>query len=87
VHNYGKRVHHVAFRTEDIETTFDSLKAAGMEFLLDLAGSEEEGLKQTFSVPSDNTLLVNEYIHRYGDFGGFFTKGNVTLLTAATNKQ
>jgi hypothetical protein len=32
-------------------------------------------------------LLVNEYIHRYGDFEGFFTKGNVTLLTAATGKQ
>jgi len=87
VHNYGKRVHHVAFRTENIETTFDALKDAGMEFLIGLVGSEEEGLKQTFSVPSVNTLLVHEYIHRYGDFEGFFTKGNVTLLTAATDKQ
>lgn len=87
VHNYGKRVHHIAFRTEDIEATFGCLKDTGMEFLLDLAGSEQEGLKQTFTVPSANTLLVNEYIHRYGDFDGFFTKGNVTLLTAATDKQ
>jgi hypothetical protein len=65
----------------------NALKDNGMEFLLDLVGSEDDGLKQIFSVPSVNTLLVNEYIHRYGNFEGFFTKGNVTLLTAATNKQ
>ncbi|MCL5278547.1 MAG: hypothetical protein M1376_01405 [Planctomycetes bacterium] len=87
VHNYGTRVHHIAFRTENIEATVDALKDTGMEFLLDLVGSEQEGLKQIFSVPSVNTLLVTEYIHRYGDFAGFFTKSNVTLLTAATGKQ
>ena len=58
-----------------------------MDFLIGLVGNEQEGLKQTFSVPSENTLLVNEYIHRYGDFDGFFTASNVTLLTGATNKQ
>ncbi len=87
IHNYGTRVHHVAFRTENIEATVDALKDTGMEFLLDLVGSEDEGLKQIFSVPSVNTLLVTEYIHRYGDFAGFFTRSNVTLLTAATGKQ
>jgi hypothetical protein len=87
VHSYGTRVHHIAFRTENIEATVAALKDNGMEFLLDLVGSEDEGLKQIFSVPSANTLLVNEYIHRYGNFEGFFTKRNVTLLTAATNKQ
>ncbi len=34
--------------------------------------------------PSPYTLLVNEYGHRYGDFDGFFTRSNVTLLTEAT---
>jgi len=58
-----------------------------MKFLLELIGSKEEGLKQTFSAQSMNTLLVNEYIHRYGDFKGFFTKSNVTLLTEATDLQ
>ena len=87
VHNYGPRVHHIAFRTEVIEQTVSALKDAGMSFLLDLAGSEEEGLKQIFSRPSEHTLLVNEYIHRYRDFDGFFTKSNVTLLTGATAKQ
>jgi 4-hydroxyphenylpyruvate dioxygenase-like putative hemolysin len=87
VHNYGPRVHHVAFRTEEIEETVSALKNSGMNFLLDLVGSPGEGLKQIFSCPSENTLLVNEYIHRYGDFDGFFTKSNVTLLTGATTKQ
>jgi 4-hydroxyphenylpyruvate dioxygenase-like putative hemolysin len=87
IHNYGPRVHHMAFRMERIEDTFEALKENGMEFLIGLVGNEKEGLKQTFSEPSENTLLVNEYIHRYGDFDGFFTASNVTLLTGATDKQ
>ena len=87
VHNYGPRVHHIAFWTEAIDETMSYLKNCGMGFLLDLVGSPEEGLKQIFSNPSENTLIVNEYIRRYGDFNGFFTRSNVTLLTEATNKQ
>ena len=87
IHNYGSRVHHIAFQTEAIEDTYDSLVRDEMKFLIELVGSPEEGLKQTFTEPSENTLLVNEYIHRYGDFDGFFSKSNVTLLTAATGKQ
>ena len=87
IHNYGTRVHHMAFHTENIEDTVTALKEDGMGFLIELVGSPDEGLKQTFSEASDNTLLVNEYIHRYGDFDGFFTRSNVTLLTGATDKQ
>jgi hypothetical protein len=87
INNYGTRVHHIAFQTENIEDTYDCLVKDDMKFLIELVGSKEEGLKQTFSEPSENTLLVTEYIHRYGDFDGFFTKSNVTLLTAATEKQ
>ena len=87
VHNYGTRVHHMAFRTEKIEDTYGKLKRNGMKFLIELVGSGKEGLKQTFTEPSPNTLLVNEYIQRYGDFDGFFTRSNVTLLTGATDKQ
>lgn len=87
IHNYGTRVHHIAFHTERIEETFQGLKDNGMEFLVELVGSPEDGLKQTFSQPSPNTLLVHEYIHRYGGFDGFFTKSNVTELTRATDKQ
>ena len=87
ISNFGPRVHHIAFQTEEIEATVEALREDGMKFLLDLVGSPEEGLKQIFSEPSKNTLLVLEYIHRYGDFDGFFTKSNVSSLTAATAKQ
>ncbi len=87
IHNYGTRPHHMAFETRDIENTFQGLKDSGMKFLLGLIGSEGEGLKQTFSEALPGTLIVNEYIHRYGDFDGFFSKGNVTKLTEATQLQ
>ncbi len=87
IHNYGPRVHHMAFQTREIDQTFSALKRDGMEFLIELVGSPDEGLKQTFTVQSEHTMLINEYIHRYGDFDGFFTKSNVTLLTGVTDKQ
>lgn len=87
IRNYGTRVHHLAFRTGKIDSTYKALVDDGMGFLLELVGSPEEGLQQTFSLGSPNTLLVNEYIQRYGGFDGFFTTGNVTLLTESTGKQ
>ncbi|THB70186.1 MAG: hypothetical protein D6E12_03145 [Desulfovibrio sp.] len=87
IHNYGLRVHHLAFETQDIENTFSALKADGLGFLVDLVGGPDEGLHQTFSNMSGHTFLVNEYILRYGGFDGFFTKSNVTELTLATDKQ
>ncbi|OPY53435.1 MAG: hypothetical protein A4E49_01400 [Methanosaeta sp. PtaU1.Bin112] len=87
ISNFGPRVHHIAFQTEEIDATVEALRRDGMQFLLDLVGSPEEGLKQIFSQPSRNTLLVTEYIHRYGGFDGFFTKSNVTSLTKATENQ
>jgi 4-hydroxyphenylpyruvate dioxygenase-like putative hemolysin len=77
----------MAFLTEHIRETVGDLKKDGMEFLLDLVGSEEEGLRQIFSEPSPHTFIVNEYIQRYGDFDGFFTRSNVEKLTEATGKQ
>jgi len=87
IQNYGTRVHHIAFRTDPIEATVSCLIRDGMEFLLDIVGSEQEGLRQIFSEPSQHTLLVNEYIQRYGNFDGFFTRSNVEKLTEATGRQ
>jgi hypothetical protein len=87
VHGYGARTHHLAFWTDKIEGTFAALKSAGQEFLIELVGSPAEGLKQTFTQPLPHTLLVREYIYRYGDFDGFFTRSNITALTRATEKQ
>ncbi len=36
IHNYGTRVHHMAFHTEKIEDTFAALKENGMDFLIEL---------------------------------------------------
>jgi 4-hydroxyphenylpyruvate dioxygenase-like putative hemolysin len=87
VRNYGPRVHHLAFQAERIEETVEKIRGDGMEFLVDLVGSREEGLHQTFTAASPNTLILNEYIHRYDGFDGFFTKNNVAVLTEATGKQ
>lgn len=87
IRNYGPRVHHMAFRTEDIESTVEALRADGQDFIIELVGSPELGLKQIFTRPFPNTLLVNEYIKRYGDFDGFFAESNVTRLTASTAGQ
>lgn len=87
IHNFGLRVHHMAFDTKDIDATYQALVDDGMGFLVELVGSREEGLKQTFSEMSPHTFLVNEYIHRYDGFDGFFTRSNVTELTKATEKQ
>ncbi len=87
IRNYGTRVHHLALRTEDIQETWNRLVERGQEFMIDLVGAPDEGLRQTFSRPSPHTMLVTELIHRYGDFRGFFTRGNVTALTGATEGQ
>lgn len=87
ISNYGTRVHHMAFKTDEINETVAALKNNGMQFLLELVGSEDEGLRQIFSEPSQHTLIVNEYIQRYGNFDGFFTRSNVEKLTEATAKQ
>lgn len=87
IHNYGVRPHHMAFRTENIDDVVGYLKDNGMTFLLDLVGSKEQGLKQIFSSMSKTTMLVNEYIQRFDEFDGFFTKENVKVLTKATENQ
>ncbi len=87
IHNYGTRSHHMAFETCDIAAVVESLRADGLGFLSELAGSRQEGLEQIFSRMSQETLLVNEYIQRYDGFDGFFTKSNVTVLTDSTRNQ
>ncbi len=87
VYNYGPRTHHMAFDTADIEETYAALGRDGMTFMVELVGGPSEGLHQTFTNPSPNTMIVNEYIHRYAGFDGYFTLSNVTALTAATGRQ
>jgi hypothetical protein len=91
VRNFGPRLHHLAVAVRDGETggrpdidyVVDSLRGCGQDFLLDVIGSQEEGLKQIFSSASEYSSLIVEYVQRFGDFQGFFTKGNVANLTRA----
>jgi hypothetical protein len=91
VRNFGPRLHHLAVAVTDgelggrphIDYVVDSLRRCGQDFLLDVIGSKEEGLKQIFSSASEYSSLIVEYVQRFGDFQGFFTKGNVANLTHA----
>lgn len=95
VRNYGPRLHHVAISVKDgerdgmenIEYVVKSIAEQGKGFLLDVIGSREEGLKQIFSNASEHSSLIIEYVQRYGDFDGFFTKDNVAKLTEAAGME
>jgi 4-hydroxyphenylpyruvate dioxygenase-like putative hemolysin len=91
VRNYGPRLHHIALAVadgerhgqENIEYVVEQIKQEGQDFLLDVIGSKSEGLKQIFSNASEHSSLIIEYVQRFGEFKGFFTKQNVAELTHA----
>ena len=91
VRNYGPRLHHIAVAVadgerdgvENIEYVVKAIAEQGKDFLLDVIGSKEEGLKQIFSGASEHSSLIVEYVQRFGDFDGFFAKDNVAELTRA----
>ncbi|MGO9443250.1 MAG: hypothetical protein ACLPXB_00580 [Thiobacillaceae bacterium] len=95
VRNFGPRLHHIAVAVRDGETSglanidhvVNSLSNCGQDFLLDVIGSKEEGLKQIFSSASEYSSLIVEYVQRFGDFQGFFTKHNVANLTHAAGVE
>jgi len=91
VRNYGPRLHHIALAVHDGETrgmenidyVVRKIASQGRDFLLDVIGSKEHGLKQIFSSASEHSSLIIEYVQRFGDFEGFFTRDNVAELTHA----
>jgi len=95
VRNYGPRLHHIAFAVADgmqgevanIDYVVEAIKQNGKKFLLEIIGSQEEGLKQIFSSASEHSSLIIEYVQRFGDFTGFFTKQNVADLTHAAGVE
>jgi hypothetical protein len=95
VRNYGPRLHHIALIVADGETAgksnidyvVEAIRSNGKDFLLDVIGSKDEGLKQIFSSASEHSSLIVEYVQRFGDFNGFFTKSNVAELTAAAGVE
>ncbi len=95
VRNYGPRLHHIAVEVKDgqrdgkeyIDIVVDAISGQGKGFLLDTIGSRSEGLKQIFSSASDFSSLIIEYVQRFGDFQGFFTRDNVARLTYAAGLE
>lgn len=95
VRNYGPRLHHIAVEVKDgqrdgkeyIDIVVDAIAGQGKGFLLETIGSRSEGLKQIFSSASDFSSLIIEYVQRFGDFQGFFTKDNVAKLTFAAGQE
>lgn len=95
VRNYGPRLHHIAFAVLDgktnelsnIDYVVEAIRQHGKEFLLHVIGSEEAGLKQIFSSASEHSSLIIEYVQRFGDFEGFFTRDNVAELTRAAGVE
>jgi hypothetical protein len=93
--NYGPRLHHIAMAVRDgetdgrenIEHVVSQIAAQGRGFLLDVIGSRDQGLKQIFSSASEHSSLIIEYVQRFDDFQGFFTKENVADLTHAAGVE
>jgi len=95
VRNYGPRLHHIALSVcdgdrhemENIDFVVKQIASQGRDFLLDVIGSKDDGLKQIFSSASEHSSLIVEYVQRFGDFSGFFTKHNVAELTRAAGVE
>jgi hypothetical protein len=95
VRNYGPRLHHIALAVcdgqyedmENIDFVVKQIASQGRDFLLDVIGSKEDGLKQIFSSASEHSSLIIEYVQRFGDFSGFFTRHNVAELTRAAGVE
>jgi hypothetical protein len=95
VRNYGPRLHHIALAVRDgefngrenIEHVVSQIAAQGRDFLLDVIGSREQGLKQIFSSASEHSSLIIEYVQRFDSFQGFFTRENVAELTHAAGVE
>ncbi|MHA2272406.1 MAG: VOC family protein [Candidatus Hodarchaeales archaeon] len=84
---HGNRIHHIAYEVTDIEKVVAIQKSRGVTFTSDeIIGSEEEGIKQIFTMPTESVNHIIEYIQRFGDFDGFFTPSNVGELMKSTEK-
>ena len=72
VRNYGPRLHHIAIAVadgepnsvgiENIDFVVNQIASQGRNFLLDVIGSKEDGLKQIFSSASEHSSLIVEYV-------------------------
>lgn len=84
---FGSRVHHLAYLVKDIRRVVEVQKQRRIDFTTEkIIGSEEEGILQIFTSPTETANHIIEYIQRFGDFDGFFTPSNITELMQSTEK-
>ena len=84
---FGSRVHHLAYLVTDIDKVVKIQKSRDVKFTTEeIIGSEEEGIKQIFTLPTETSNHIIEYIQRFGDFDGFFTPSNIAGLMKSTEK-
>ena len=84
---YGPRVHHLAFYTPELRQVLTRQKEEGIVFTTEaLIGDETRGILQIFSAPSPYSHEITEYVQRFGNFTGFFDKGNVGELMGSTKQ-
>ncbi len=84
---FGSRIHHLAYLVKDIRRVVEVQKQKGVQFTTEkIIGSEEEGILQIFTTPTETTNHIFEYIQRFGDFDGFFTPSNISKLMKSTEK-
>ena len=84
---YGSRVHHIAYLVDDIDAVVAGQRARGVEFTTPgIIGSESEGIRQIFTLPTETTNHIIEYVQRYGGFDGFFTPSNIGELMRSTER-
>jgi 4-hydroxyphenylpyruvate dioxygenase-like putative hemolysin len=87
VKKYGGRIHHLAYLVNDIDKVVEIQRKRGIKFTTEyIIGSEEEGIKQIFTLPTVTGNHIIEYIQRFGDFDGFFTPSNIGSLMKSTEK-
>lgn len=97
--DFGRRMHHLAVGVKDgyigpeendyrnVDFVVEKLQEAEKQFLANVIGSCDEGLKQIFSKKSEFSWLITEYIQRCYGYEGFFTKENVAALTQAAGED
>ncbi len=84
---YGSRIHHFAYEVTNIEKVIEIQKSRGIKFTSEnFFGSEEDGIKQIFTKPTETSNHIIEYIQRFGDFDGFFTPSNIADLMLSTEE-
>lgn len=63
--NHGEGIHHIAFEVEDLEKTFDELRARGAKFVWDKIVAGSRGSKIAYVEPEEFNGVYIELIQKH----------------------